>query len=124
MSFTVSRYEATGTTPAKRAPLDIDRPITVENDEVLFENYKEPVFNDTLEPEEVTEEDIINESGPTSSRNSTLESENDENSGFDTSLAYEPRKSTAEAVPFFKVNIFDWNLSVWFFQIFQFYGIF
>ena len=53
MSFKVSRYEATGTTPAKRAPLDIDRPITVENDEVLFENYKEPVFNDTLEPEEV-----------------------------------------------------------------------
>lgn len=53
MSFKVSRYEATGTTPAKRAPLDINRPITVENDEVLFENYKEPVFNDTLEPEEV-----------------------------------------------------------------------
>ena len=48
-----SGYEATGTTSAKRAPLDIDRPITVENDEVLFENYKEPVFNDTLEPEKV-----------------------------------------------------------------------
>ena len=57
----------------------------------------------------MTEEDKLNESGPASSRNSTLESENDENSGFDTSLAYEPRKSTAEAVPFFKVNTCDWN---------------
>ena len=55
----------------------------------------------------MTEEDQLNESGPASSRNSTLESENDENSGFDTSLAYEPRKSTAEAVPFFKVNTCD-----------------
>ena len=55
----------------------------------------------------MTEEGEFNQSGPTSSRNSTLESENDENSGFDTSLAYEPRKSTAEAVPFFKVNIFN-----------------
>ena len=53
LSFEVSRYEASGTTPAKREPLEIERPITVNSDENLFETYKEPLFNDTIENEEV-----------------------------------------------------------------------
>ena len=53
LSFEVSRYEASGTTPAKREPLEIERPITVNSDENLFESYKEPLFNDTMETEEV-----------------------------------------------------------------------